>query len=328
MPTSRPTELPELREQQPVLGVVHSAVEATVPRGACDCHVHVFGPAGRYALAQDRVFMPSPATVDDLVALQSALGLDRVVVVQASPQGTDNRCLVDALDELRERRRAARGVAVVDQDVDDAQLQALHRAGVRGLRVNLQSYGVADPGVAARQLAANARIAQAMGWHVQVYTSLPVIEALADTIARLDVPVVVDHFGLAHAADGTRQPGFGTLVQLVRDGRVYVKLSAPYRIATQPRGADGTAIARSLIEANLERMLWGTDWPHTHPPADGIRLRDRPEPFLPVDDGAQMNIFVGWTSAEERQRILVDNPASLYAFEACRTPVSSTVLMD
>ena len=100
----------------------------------------------------------------------------------------------------------------------------------------------------------------------------------------------------------------------MRSGHAYVKLSAPYRIVTRSRGEDGTAIVRSLIEANLDRMLWGTDWPHTHPPADGVRLRESPEPFLPVDDGQQMNIFIGWTSDAERQRILVDNPARLYEF--------------
>ena len=311
----------------PVLGVRHSAVEAPVPRGACDCHVHVFGPVGRYAFASDRTFMPGPATVEDLVAFQRALRLDRVVIVQASPQGIDNRCLVDALTELRQQGREARGVAVVAEAVEDAELQALHAAGVRGLRVNLQSYGVADPAIGARRLRATARIAQAMGWHVQVYTCLPVIEALGDDIAALGVPGVVDHFGLANAADGVRQRGFATLVELMRGGHVYVKLSAPYRIVTQPRGEDGTAIARSLIEANLDRMLWGTDWPHTHPPADGVRLRDTPEPFLPVDDGQQMNIFVGWTSAAERQRILVDNPAALYEFASCAAE-TTTLLMN
>jgi predicted TIM-barrel fold metal-dependent hydrolase len=311
-----------------VLGVVHTTPAAAVPRGACDCHVHVFGPPGRYAFAPDRVFMPGAATVDDLVALQAALQLDRAVIVQASPQGTDNACLIDALTELRRRGREACGVAVVDDGVADAQLEALHRAGVRGLRVNLQSYGLADPAVAARRLQATAGIARSMGWHVQVYTRLEVIEALADVIARLDVPVVVDHFGLAHASGGIGQRGFRTLLELVGSGCTYVKLSAPYRIVTQPRGEDGTAIVRALIDANLDRMLWGTDWPHTHPPLDGVRMRDAPEPFLPVDDGQQMNIFIGWTSAAERQGILVDNPRDLYAFEALARSNSSPLLMD
>ena len=310
----------------PVLGVQHSPLAAPMPAGACDCHVHVFGPAGRYAFAADRIFMPSPATVDDLVALQAALQLDRVVIVQASPQGTDNGCLVDALTELRGLGREARGVAVVDDAIDDAQLQALHDAGVRGLRVNLESYRLADPAVGARRLRAAARIAQPLSWPVPIYTRLPVIEALAGDIVRLGVPVVVDHFGLAAAADGVHQRGFATLVDLVRSGYVYVKLSAPYRIVTQPRGEDGLAIARSLIDANPDRMLWGTDWPHTHPPADGVRLRDRPEPFFPVDDGHQMNIFIDWTSTAERQRILVDNPAALYSFATCPSAPSAALL--
>jgi predicted TIM-barrel fold metal-dependent hydrolase len=325
-PTSRPIDASATR--QPVLGVLHSSLDAPVPAGACDCHVHVFGPAGRYAFAPDRVFMPSPATVDDLVAFQAALRLDRAVIVQASPQGTDNSCLVDALTELRRLGREARGVAVVGDGVDEAQLHALHHAGVRGLRVNLQSYGVADPALASKRLREAARIAKGMGWHVQIYTRPAIVESLADDIAALGAPVVIAHFALAHAADGIAQRGFSTLLALVRSGCVYVKLSAPYRIVTRPRGEDGADIVRSLIEANLDRMLWGTDWPHTHPPADGVRLRESPEPFLAVDDGQQMNIFIGWTTAAERQRILVDNPAQLYAFDARATHATSALLMD
>lgn len=258
--------------------------------------------------------MPGPATVDDLVSLQTALQLDRVVVVQASPQGTDNTCLSDTLRSLRQRGREARGVAVVDENASERELDALHDAGVRGLRVNLQSHGTSDPAIARQRLRAAGAHAAARGWHVQVYTQLGVIDAVAEDMARLGVPVVIDHFGLAHAWNGTGQRGFAALCGLVREGHAYVKLSAPYRIVRQPSGEDGTAVARALIDANAERLLWGTDWPHTLHQSGLVRMRDRPEPFQPVDDGQQLQIFARWTSPAERQRILVDNPQTLYGF--------------
>ncbi len=285
-----------------------------MPRGACDCHVHVFGAAGQYPFAANRTFMPSPATVDDLIAFQTALDLDRAVIVQASPQGTDTRCLTDTLTELRQRGREARGVAVVRTDATSAELRALHAAGVRGLRVNLQSFGITAPEAAREQLRAAARVAGSMGWHVQIYAQLHVIGELADVLGDVGVPVVIDHFGLAHASDGLSQKGFPELLALVKAGNVWVKLSAPYRIIQHPLGDDGVSIARALIDARLDHMLWGTDWPHTNPAADIPRLRDRPEPLRPVDDGAQFNIFTRWTSAHERERILVHNAAHLYGF--------------
>lgn len=314
MPTSKLIEAEGQVHKPTVLGVAHTYPGFVMPRGACDCHVHVFGEAGRYEFSESRVFMPSPATVDDLIGLQAALRLDRVVVVQASPQGTDNRCLVDTLQELRRRGREARGVAVVDEMQTDEEFDRLHDAGVRGIRVNLQSQGTSDPEIARHRLREAGGVATRRGWHVQVYAQLRVIDAVADEMASLGVPVVIDHFGLAHAWNGTQQAGFATLCDLVRGGDVYVKLSAPYRIVQQGDGADGMPIARALIEANPRRMLWGTDWPHTRHVPGVPRLRDRPEPFQPIDDGKQLQIFSRWTTPEERHWILVENPQSLYDF--------------
>lgn len=300
--------------EPPVLGAWHTAPGFEVPPGACDCHVHIFGPRDKYPLAAERTFVPGLASVDDLVAMHRRIGIDRTVIVQASMQGTDNRCLLDAMQELRRQGREVRAVAVVKPDVGDSELQQLHAAGVRGLRVNLQSFGQTDPAVAARQLTAMAQIAQRMQWHVQTYTTLAVIAALQPVIQKLPVPLVVDHFGLADPAAGNVQPGWRELLSLVRAGQVYVKLSAPYRLIQEELGADGRAMARALIDANPERMLWGTDWPHTGPWPGRMRDLEVPEPFHPVDDGAMLAMFGRWTRAEERQRILVDNPARLYQF--------------
>jgi predicted TIM-barrel fold metal-dependent hydrolase len=166
----------------PVLGVRHTLPQFKVPAGTCVCHVHIFGPHDKYPLAEDRVYMPSSASVSDLVALHEALVVDRAVIVQASPQGTDNRRLIDALDELRAMGREARGVAVIDAATSEARLDDMHRAGVRGVRVNLQSTGQSDAANAKRQLQEAANRVASRGWHEQIYTGIPMIESLYETI--------------------------------------------------------------------------------------------------------------------------------------------------
>jgi predicted TIM-barrel fold metal-dependent hydrolase len=297
-----------------VLGVAHTPPAFAVPAGACDCHVHVFGPPERYPLVPERTYMPSLASVDDLVGLQRALGLDRVVIVQASPQGVNNECLVDALRDLKARRREARGVAVVAPGTPPRELRRLHEAGVRALRVNLQSTGVSDTSAARTALRETAALAEPLGWHIQTYTNLLMVASLRDTIRTLPVPLVVDHFGLASAVEGPKQQGFAALLELAAAGKVYVKLSAPYRITSRPDGSDGEGIVRPLIDANPERMLWGTDWPHTGAWPGVPRRRETPEAFHPIDDGQQINLLGRWATQAELQRILVDNPARLFGF--------------
>jgi predicted TIM-barrel fold metal-dependent hydrolase len=297
-----------------VLGVAHTPPDFPLPAGACDCHVHVFGPPERYPLVPERTYMPSLASVEDLLGLQKVLGLERVVIVQASPQGVNNDCLVNALRELNARDSRARGVAVVAPGTPPRELRRLHEAGVRALRVNLQSTGINDPSAARASLREAAALAAPLGWHIQTYSNLLMVASLRDSIRALPVPLVVDHFGLASAARGPGQEGFGALLELAAEGKVYVKLSAPYRITSRPDGSDGERIARPLIDANPERMLWGTDWPHTGAWPGVPRRRETPEPFHPIDDGQQLNLLGGWATQAELKRILVDNPARLFGF--------------
>lgn len=302
-----------------VLGVTHSIVPAAIPQGACDCHVHIFGPYDKYPLAANRVFMPSPASVDDLLALHEALGIDRTVIIQASPQGTDNRCTIDALNQLNAAGHAARGVAVPAPDASAAELHELHTAGVRGARINLQSYGQCDPEAGRQALARTVAQVADLGWHIQIYTNLAVIAAMADALAHCPIPMVIDHYALASAVAGTGQAGFENLLEIVAAGNVYVKLSAPYRLTTWKDGRPPEAardIARALIDTRLDRMLWGTDWPHTGPWPGKPRSVDACEPLHPIDDGRQLAAFRSWVSATEAQAILVDNPARLYDFNS------------
>jgi len=294
-----------------ILGVPHTKPTFAVPAGACDTHVHVFGPGGRFAYAPERVYTPADASIGDLERLHRTLGIDRVVIVHPSPYGTDNACSLDALRTIGPR---ARGVAVIDASESDRQLADMHEAGVRGVRCNLATAGVGDPEAAWRLVEAASRRVAPLGWHVQIFTTLPVIAALHDRLMGLPTTLVIDHFGRAKAAAGVGQPGFAQLLSLVGSGKAYVKLSGGYRVSALPDWSDVPPLARALIEANPERMLWGSDWPH--PGAGRVGLaRDAIEPFHAIDDGAALNRLAAWAgSADMLKRILVANPARLYGY--------------
>jgi predicted TIM-barrel fold metal-dependent hydrolase/predicted NBD/HSP70 family sugar kinase len=289
-----------------------TAVDFAVPEGACDCHVHVFAATADFPFAEQRGYAPPPAAAGELLDLQRALRLSRVVIVQPSVYAADNSCTLDGMRRLGER---ARGVAVIDAATSDAALDAMHRAGVRGVRVNLETAGETDPHAARRNLRAAVERVAPRGWHVQVYTRLSVITRLSDEVARLPVPIVFDHFGGAQAAGGVEQSGFAALLGLVKAGQAYVKVSAAYRSSSKaPAYGDVAPLARALIEANPERVLWGTDWPHPHAALPG-RAPDEPAPFYDIDDGLALNQLKLWApSAAIRHKILVDNPARLYDF--------------
>ena len=289
-----------------------TTIAFSVPAGACDCHVHIFGTAAAFPYAASRGYTPPPAEADALLALQQALRLSRVVIVQPSVYASDNSCTLDGLRRLGDR---ARGVVVIDERTTDAALDEMHRAGIRGVRVNLETAGETDPDAARRNLAAAVERVAPRGWHIQVYTRLSVIARLSDLVAGLPVPVVFDHFGGAQAAAGVDQPGFAALVALVGAGQAYVKVSAAYRSSEKaPAYGDVAPLARALITANPERILWGTDWPHPHAAPPGAAL-DAPAAFYDIDDGLALNQLAAWApSAAIRRKILVDNPARLYDF--------------
>ncbi len=289
-----------------------TAVAFAVPTGACDCHVHVFGHPAEFPFAPRRSYTPPPASTAELTALLDALHLSRVVIVQPSVYGSDNSCTLDGIRRLGKR---ARGVAVIDEATTNAALDEMHRAGIRGVRVNLETAGETDPDAARHNLAAAIARVAPLGWHVQVYTRPSVIARLTDEVARAAVPVVFDHFGGAQAADGVDQAGFAELLALIGAGHAYVKVSAAYRSSAKAPAYDDMApLARALIAANPERVLWGTDWPHPHAASPGKAL-DALAPFYDIDDGLALNQLQLWApAAATRRKILVDNPARLYAF--------------
>jgi predicted TIM-barrel fold metal-dependent hydrolase len=288
-------------------------VAFAVPPGACDCHTHAFGDPRRFPFAPARVYTPEPASVEEMRALHRALHMDRVVIVQPSVYGTDNACTLDGIRQLGAR---ARGVAVIDASTPDQALEEMHRGGIRGVRLNLATAGVTDPEVARRRFNDTGERLKGRPWHIQLNTDLAMIDALHAQFAAATVPVVFDHFGGAQAALGTRQPGFETLVDLVRSGKAYIKISGAYRSSTKaPDYADVAPLARALIAANVQRVVWGTDWPHP----DSVQVPGRRAtdiaPLLQIDDGRVLNQLAIWApDPATRKAILVDNPARLYQF--------------
>ena len=285
-----------------------------MPAGACDCHVHIFGDPQRYPFVPGRVYTPEPASVAELRSMLDALDMDRLVIVQPSVYGTDNRCTLDAVRALGTRARA---IGVIDASTTEAALDQMARGGVRGIRVNLTQAGVSDPAAALPGLRAAMARAQARGWHVVINTSLKIIDALQADLQASPVPIVIDHFGGAQAAAGVQQPGFDALVNLVKSGKAYVKISAAADlVSTQaPDYADVIPLARALVAANPQRVLWGTDWPHPDTRVLPGRKNTDISPLVQTDDGHVLNLLAVWVpDAAIRRAILVDNPAKLYGF--------------
>jgi predicted TIM-barrel fold metal-dependent hydrolase len=246
-------------------------------------------------------------------ALHKALHVERVVIVTPSVYGPDNSA---TLFGMKARGATARGVAVIDDKTSEAAIDAMQEAGFRGIRLNLATGGVNDPNVGRARFSAAVDRMKARGWHVQLYTTLPMVAAIKDLVLAAPVPAVFDHFGGVVAAAGVDQPGFADLLELVKSGKAYVKISGAYRASKlAPDYPDAAPLAKALIAANAERIIWGTDWPHPNsvtPP--GKQVTDV-TPLYQIDDGRLLNQLPVWApDAGVRKKILVDNPARLYGF--------------
>ncbi len=235
-------------------------VNFDVPAGACDCHTHIHPDPAKFPFFAGRVYTPELASPEEMTALHKALRMERVVIVTPSIYGTDNSA---TLFGMAARGPTARGVAVIDDKTSESDLDLMGKAGIRGVRLNLATGGVNDPSVARPRFTAAVERMKARGWHVQLYTNLAMITAVKDLVMASPVPVVFDHFGGAQAALGVEQPGFADLVDLVKSGKAYVKISGAYRASKLgPDYADCIPLAQALIAANADRIVWGTDWPH------------------------------------------------------------------
>lgn len=237
------------------------------------------------------------ATVADYALLQRRLGTSRVVVVQPSTYGTDNRCLVEALGQLGP---SARGIAVVDTLLRDAELEALAEAGVRGIRFNIARGGATS----VEMIEPLARHVASLGWHVQIHMGADAIASHETLWERLPVPIVFDHMARIPAREGQAHPTFHVMRRLLETGRVWVKVSGAYLVSTQgpPDYADVTSLVQALCDTRLDRVVWGSDWPH-------------PSQAVKPDDAALLSLLKQWLpDATSQRRVLVENAEALYGF--------------
>jgi predicted TIM-barrel fold metal-dependent hydrolase len=248
-----------------------------------------------------------------MAAFHKRLSIQRVVIVTPSVYGTDN---ATTLFGIKARGSDARGIAVIDEHTPENELDAMGRAGICGIRLNLATAGVNDPDIAIHKIKAAAARMQGRKWHIQILTNSPLIAQLKDVVAESQVPVVFDHFGGAQAAAGLQQPGFAELVSLVGSGKAYVKISGAYRASKlAPDYADVAPLAKALIAANPDRIIWGTDWPHPNAVTPLGKKPTDVTPLLAIDDARLLNELAIWAPDPAiRQKILVDNPARLYGF--------------
>jgi predicted TIM-barrel fold metal-dependent hydrolase len=282
-------------------------VNFTVPVGACDCHTHIHGDPKEFPWFAGRVYTPEMAVPGEMAAIHKALGVQRVVIVTPSVYGTDNSA---SLWGMQARGKTARGVAVIDSKTTESELDTMGQLGMRGIRLNLATGGTSDPSVGRQRLQAALERMKRRNWHVQLNTSLAMISAMKDLIAASPVPVVFDHFGGARPELGVQQPGFGDMVDLVRSGKAYVKISVS--AGPRPDYSGFMPLAKALIAANVDRILWGTNWPH---PNSAGGSTTRVSPLFQVDNGLVLNQLPLWApDVAIRKKILADNPAKLYAF--------------
>jgi predicted TIM-barrel fold metal-dependent hydrolase len=273
-----------------------------LPKGSIDTHVHVFEPG--YALSPGRGYNPPDSTLADLKRLHATLGIDRVVFTQPSVYGIDNSAILDAMAALNAQTPGrARAVVALDMEVSDKQLAALDAAGVRGVRLNFDNKGgmpieIADiPELAAR--------IRPLRWHIEFLFPGKDIVGLMPMFTALDVPMSIAHFAYQSASAGVTAARFRALIELARRGNTWIKISGANRVsaADLPPYDDVKPMARALIDAASDRIMWGTDWPH-------------PNKYVAnPNDGDLVDAFGDWVRDEGmRGKIMVDTPAAFYRF--------------
>lgn len=267
------------------------------PEGAIDAHCHVFGPADKFPFSAKAKYLPQDAGPDMLFALRDRLGFDRNVIVQASCHGTDNAATLDAIARSAGR---ARGVAVVDPAISDAELARLHDGGIRGIRFNFLKRLVDD---APKDLFLDVAARLPIGWHVVVYFEADILEELRAFLDAIPVPLVIDHMGRPDVSQGPDGPDMRAFRRLL-DSRtdIHFKATCPDRLdRAGPPWEDFARAVGPLVADYPDRALWGTDWPHPN-------MQDA----IP-DDGALVDMIPRIAPTPDLQRkLLIDNPRRLY----------------
>jgi len=290
----------------------HRRPREPLPAGAADCHMHVFGPFHNFPLAPERAYNVAEAPLAAHERMKGQVGLERTVFVQASGHGTDNRAMLAALAQIGPR---GRGVAVVGPQTPLADLQRLHKAGVRGVRLNLYTFSGRDIGEPSTLLRTYERLIAPLGWHLQLLCDPPTLAALAAPIEKCAVPVVIDHMGMPDAALGLKQPIFQTVLELAGKG-AWVKVAGADRITrSTSRLTDAVPYIRALAQTAPERLVWGSDWPnigfHSRQQVNGDEVLAHRE----LDAGELLDVLAeAVPDAATREAILASNPERLYGF--------------
>jgi predicted TIM-barrel fold metal-dependent hydrolase len=292
----------------------HRAPAEALPAYSADCHMHVFGPFERYPLAAERAYNVAEAPLEAHERMKRQVGLERTVLVQASGHGYDNRAMLAALARLGARGRA---VAVLDPHTPASELETMHRAGVRGLRLNLITLASRHTGDRAQLVGDYERILAPLGWHLQIFADAATLSSLEAVLGRCSVNVVIDHMGLPDAAAGIGQPGFQTVLRLAAGKHIWVKLAGADRVTrTSGRLRDAIPFIRALAAVAPERLVWGSDWPnigfHSGRQVEG----DAVLPHRELDAGELLDVLTeAVPDREARRAILAGNPARLYGFD-------------
>jgi 2-pyrone-4,6-dicarboxylate lactonase len=273
----------------------------TLPPLACDAHCHIFGPANAFPYSASRKYTPEDAPKSQLFALHQGLGFERSVLVQASCHGTDNRSMIDMLNDAQGRYR---GVAIIDEGFKAKDLLELHQAGVRGVRFNFLTRLV---DVKPREF--YLRIADQIadfGWHIVVYFESEHLPNIIELLNELPVPIVIDHLGRPDVSLPIENENFQLICSLLFNNKKnYIKVSCIERLTKVGAPySDVLPFAKYLVEHFPDQVLWGTDWPH--PNMEG----NIPNDTLLVD-----SIPLMAETIELQKKLLVDNPHRLYCFE-------------
>ena len=283
---------PDSRPQKPTF---------KLPPGATDTHFHLFGPMSQYGFSAQRIYTPPDALLADWQRLANTLGVERGVIVQPSVYGTDNRVTLANLKAMHGQWRA---VVVVEDTITDKELEAMHALGVRGIRFNVVDVA-SEKGVLPMHLVRGMaeRIAL-LGWHVQFLMHVDDYPDLEKRFEGFPIDIVIDHFGYMKVGKGVADANFQAFLRLLKAGRTWCKFTGAYRISAHDMPyPDVTSLAHAIIDANPDRVVWGTDWPH--PKHEGA---------MP-NDGEMCNRLLEWIpDAAIRNRVLAANPAKLYGF--------------
>jgi 2-pyrone-4,6-dicarboxylate lactonase len=273
-----------------------------LPKGAVDTHVHVFEPG--YALSPARGYTPPYSTLPDLRHLHATLGIDRVAFTQPSIYGIDNSAILDGMAALnRETPNRARAVVALDMNFTEKDLEKMDRAGVRGVRLNTDNKGGMP--IAFDDIPELSARIKPFGWHLEFLFPGKDIVELMPVFRTLTVPMSIAHFAYQPATAGVKAPGFQALLELVKGGNCWVKISGANRVSRGdlPPYDDVAPMAHALIAAGPGRIMWGTDWPHPN------------KYVVNPNDGDLVDAFGDWVPDDAKRReILVDTPAKFYRF--------------